>query len=68
MTSPNQEREAVLKAASTAQITGDKALAQQTLSDINSYFLDFNIDDHNWEDFDPDLDGARQVLIEAFDL
>lgn len=68
MTSPDQEREAVLKAASLAQITGDKVLAQQTLSDINSYFLDFNIDDQNWEDFDPDLDGARQVLIEAFGL
>lgn len=68
MTSHKQEREALLASASAAQINGVKDDAQSVVFEINSYLLDHCPDGQHWEDFDPDIDGARQVLIDMFDL
>lgn len=66
MTFPDQQREAALKAASIAQIEGTQEQALHAHSLLTDYLLDHCPDGQAWEEFDPDIDGARQVIIDAF--
>ncbi len=62
------ERKAALTAASEAQTSQSQESAEEAFDLLTSYLLDYCPDDENWEDFDPDVDGARDVLIDMFDL
>lgn len=68
MISLEQERGAALKAASSAQISGDGMEILQAFDALTDYLLDHCPDGQNWEDFDPDVDGARQVFIDEYGI
>ena len=60
-----KERSEALGLASTAQTTGTPDAYAIAFDALTSYLLDYCPDTALWEDFDPDVDGARQVIHEG---